>query len=162
MVFVTIGSSQFGFSRLLIEVDRLAGEGRLSDVMAQIGESDYRPWNCSWKRSLTPSEFSTWMGNADFIICHAGCGSLEEGLRHRKKIIAVPRRVCYKEAPDDHQFEIAHLLADHNRILLANDVDELAARVEEVSRWTPSFAPPRSGNPIAEYITRFITQKMAS
>jgi UDP-N-acetylglucosamine transferase subunit ALG13 len=160
MVFATIGSSEFGFLRLIVEVDRLAGAGLLSNVVAQIGETEYEPRHCIWQRFLTPSELCAAMQRADFVICHAGYGALEEGMRHRKKIIAVPRRVCYKEAPDDHQFEIAHLLAAHNRILLANDIDELAARIEEVSTWTPSFAPPRGGNPIVDYIRQFIIREV--
>jgi UDP-N-acetylglucosamine transferase subunit ALG13 len=160
MVFVTIGSSKFGFTRLIVEVDRLAGAGLLSNVVAQIGETEYEPRNCTWQRFLTPPEFCAGMQSADFVICHAGYGALEEGVRQRKKMIAVPRRVQYKEAPDDHQFEIARLLAAHNRILLANDVDELAARVEEVTTWTPSFAPPRSGNPIVDYIHQFIIREI--
>ena len=160
MVFLTIGSSEFGFIRLILEVDRLAGAGLLSDVVAQIGQTEYEPRNCTWLRSLTSSEFSANMESADFIICHAGYGTMEEGFRLRKKMIAVPRRVRHREAPDDHQFEIARLFEANNRILLAHDVDELAACVQQVSTWTPSFAPPRVGNPVADYIRQFIAQKM--
>jgi UDP-N-acetylglucosamine transferase subunit ALG13 len=160
MVFVTIGSSTFGFTRLIVEVDRLAGTGLLSDVVAQIGESEYEPRNCTWQRFLTPSEFCAGMQNADFVICHAGYGTLEEGLRLHKKMIAVPRRIQHKEAPDDHQIEIAHLLEANNRILLAHDMDELAACVQAVPTWIPSFASPRTGNPIVDRIRQFIKQEM--
>jgi len=160
MVFVTIGSSKFGFIRLIVEVDRLAGAGLLSDVVAQIGETEYEPRNCTWQRFLTPSEFCAGMQSADFVICHAGYGTLEEGMRQRKKMIAVPRQIEHKEAPDDHQIEIARLLKTNNRILLARDVDELAACVQAVRTWIPSFASPRVDNPIVDYIRQFIIREM--
>jgi len=162
MIFVTIGSSHFGFSRLIVEVDRLAGTGVLSDVVAQIGETEHEPRNCRWQRFLTPDQLQTQMQEADFVICHAGCGTLEDGLRLRKKMIVIPRLVQLKEAPDDHQWEIARLLAARNRILLAYEIQELAACVRQVHDWTPSFAPPRVGNPVVEYITEFITREVAS
>ena len=161
MIFVTIGSSHFGFARLIAEVDRLAGVGMLSDVVAQIGQTDYEPRHCFWQRFLTPAEVQTNMQKADFVICHAGCGTIEEGLHLCKKMIVVPRLGRLEEAPDDHQLEIARLLAAHNRILLAYEVQELAACVRQVYDWTPSFAPPRVGNPVVEYLVEFIAQEVA-
>jgi UDP-N-acetylglucosamine transferase subunit ALG13 len=161
MIFVTIGSSHFGFDRLITEVDRLAGEGRISDVTAQIGETAYEPRHCQWQRFLTPAQLRDHMQSADFVICHAGCGTLEDGLRLRKKMIVVPRLGRLKEAPDDHQGEIARLLAAHNRILLAHEVNDIAPCVAKVPTWSPCFAPPREGNPIVEYIVGFITQQVA-
>ncbi len=162
MIFVTIGSSHFGFARLIAEVDRLAGTGLLSDVVAQIGETEYEPQHCLWQRFLTTAQFQANMEKADFVICHAGCGTIEEGLHLHKKMIVVPRLGRLKEAPDDHQLEIARLLATRNRILLAYEVQELAACVRQVHDWTPSFAPPRVGNPVVEYITEFITREVVS
>jgi UDP-N-acetylglucosamine transferase subunit ALG13 len=156
MVFVTIGSSHFGFDRLIVEVDRLAGTGALSDVIAQIGETPYEPRHCRWQRFLTPAQMDEAMGNADFVICHAGCGTLEDGLRLRRKMIVMPRMGRLEEAPDDHQWEIARLLVARNRILLASDVADLAPCIQKVHTWSPSFAPPRVGNPVVEYITEFI------
>jgi UDP-N-acetylglucosamine transferase subunit ALG13 len=162
MVFVTIGSSHFGFDRLILEVDRLAGTGVLSDVVAQIGETTHEPRHCRWQRFLPPAQMQATMQNADFVICHAGCGTLEDGLRLRRKMIVVPRLARLKEAPDDHQWEIARLLVAHNRILLASDVQELAFWIQEVHTWSPSFAPPRVGNPVVEYIAEFILQEVAT
>ncbi len=162
MVFVTIGSSHFGFDRLIIEVDRLAGTGALSDVVAQIGETVHEPRHCRWQRFLTPAQVQETMRDASFVICHAGCGTLEDGLRLRRKMIVMPRQARFKEAPDDHQWEIARLLVAHKRILLASDVQELASRVQEVHTWSPSFAPPRVGNPVVEYLTEFIRREVAT
>jgi UDP-N-acetylglucosamine transferase subunit ALG13 len=157
---IVFWSSHFGFDRLIVEVDRLAGAGILSDVFAQIGETNYEPQHCRTQRFLTPAQFQANMQKADLVICHAGCGTLEEGLRQRKKMIVVPRLGRLREAPDDHQLEIAHLLASRNRILLAYEVEDLAACVRQVPTWTPSFAPPRAGSPIVKYIMDLITREV--
>ena len=162
MIFVTIGTNHFSFARLIAEVDRLAGVGVLTDVVAQIGSTDYEPRHCSWQRLLTPAELQAHMQKAQFVICHAGCGTIEQGLHLRKKMIVVPRLGRLEEAPDDHQLEIARLLAARNRILLVQEIQELAACVRAVSDWTPSFAPPRVGNPVVEYLTEFITREIAA
>jgi len=161
MVFVTIGSSHFGFDRLVTEVDRLAGRGEITDVLAQIGETQYVPQHCRWQRFLTPAQLCEYMEHADFVICHAGCGTLEDGLRLRKKMIVMPRQVRLQEAPDDHQWEIARLLAAHNRILLAQEASDIAPCVAKVPLWSPCFAPPRLGNPVVEYLLGFIAREIA-
>ena len=46
MIFVTLGSQKFQFNRLLIEIDRLIEEGKITEkVFAQTGYSDYKPKN---------------------------------------------------------------------------------------------------------------------
>jgi UDP-N-acetylglucosamine transferase subunit ALG13 len=161
MVFVTIGSTHFPFTRLIVEVDRLAAAGVLSDVVAQIGETPYEPAHCTWQRHMTQSDFRTNMTRAAFVISHAGCGTLEEGLRLQKKLIVMPRRVASKEATDDHQLEIVRLLVAANRILVASEVEDLIACIRQVSTWLPCFATPRAGNPVADYILKFIETELA-
>ena len=80
----------------------------------------------------------------------------------QKKMIVVPRLGRLEEAPDDHQLEIARPLVTYNRVLLAYEIQELAVRVREINDWTPSFAPPRVGNPVVAYLTEFITREIAT
>jgi UDP-N-acetylglucosamine transferase subunit ALG13 len=161
MVLVTIGSTRFPFTRLIVEADRLARAGDLSDVVAQIGETSYVPTCCLWQRHMAQSEVRAHMVRAEFVICHAGCGTMEEGLGLGKKLIVVPRRAKHGEAPDDHQLEIVQLLGAANRILAANEVEDLAACVRRVGEWIPCFGTPRIGNPVADYIAEFIETELA-
>ena len=53
MIFVTLGSQKFQFNRLLIEIDRLIEEKKITEeVFAQIGYSDYKPRNYEYKEFL--------------------------------------------------------------------------------------------------------------
>ena len=62
---------------------------------------------------------------ADIIICHAGVGTIFDGLHLGKKIIAVPRYAKYKEHVDDHQLEICDALENEKYILTCRDNDNL-------------------------------------
>ena len=159
MVFLTVGSSHLNFTRLIEAVDELAGSGVLQDVFAQIGNCDYVPRHCRWERHLSYELFQKNMREADYVICHGGDGTLEEGMRLQKKMIVVPRRVQHEEAPDDHQLEIVELLATKNRILGALKMEDLAVCIQRVPTWTPSPVSPRAGNPVADYINDLIRRE---
>ena len=54
MIFVTLGSQKFQFNRLLIEIDKLVDEGKITEeVFAQIGYSDYKPKNYKYKENTS-------------------------------------------------------------------------------------------------------------
>ena len=49
-IFITLGSQKFQFNRMLIEIDKLIENGKITDeVFAQTGASDYKPKNFKYK-----------------------------------------------------------------------------------------------------------------
>ena len=109
MIFVTVGSQKFQFNRLLKAVDALKLE---EEVFAQIGYSDYKPVNFSYKEFLDRDEFAEIMGKADIVITHGGTGAIIGAVKKGKKVIAVPRQAKYGEHVDDHQFQIIDQFAE--------------------------------------------------
>ena len=106
MTFVTLGTQDFPFNRLLELVDRLVEEGVLrGEVFAQVGHSTYVPRNYSHVDFLNPADYSRRIGEADLIIAHAGVGTIMSCLSSRKKLIVVPRAKAHGEHVDDHQFD---------------------------------------------------------
>lgn len=162
MVLVTVGSTHYGFSRLIREVDRLAGAGFLSEVTAQIGTSQYVPRHCGWNRFISSSELWRLIEVADFVICHAGCGTLEECLRAGKKMIVVPRRARDGEAPDDHQMEIVDVLESANRVLVVHEVADLLQKVQQVISWQPRLKVAQNRSLMLEHISTFIEQSFGA
>lgn len=107
MIFVTLGSQKFQFNRLLIEIDRLVEEGKITEkVFAQIGYSDYEPENYEYKNFLDRDEFSKIMSKCDKVITHGGTGAIIGAVKNRKKVIAIPRLAKYGEHVDNHQLQI--------------------------------------------------------
>ena len=54
MIFVTVGTHEQPFNRLIKEVDRLKKEGIITDeVFIQTGFSTYEPQYCDWKNIIS-------------------------------------------------------------------------------------------------------------
>jgi UDP-N-acetylglucosamine transferase subunit ALG13 len=124
MIFVTIGSSRYGFERLVKEMDEIAG--RIDErVIMQIGETSYEPKNARYFRFASKEEMDGLHEDVRVIVCHAGVGSILTALEHNKPLIAVPRKKKDGEAIDDHQLEIARELEKEEVITVVDDVEEL-------------------------------------
>lgn len=135
MIFITVGSQKFQFNRLLKEIDRLI-ENRIitKEVFAQIGVSDYKPQNYSYKNFISQDEFKEYMNKSDLIITHAGTGAIITALKKDKKVIAIPRLAKYNEHVDDHQIQLINEFKELNFIEPVYEIDELEQALVNVKR----------------------------
>lgn len=139
MVFLTVGTVDNDFSRLVEYVDRLVAEGKLEDVFGQIGPSRYTPENYQFHRFLSRTEMERKISEANLVIAHAGTGSANMSLTHSRKLIVVPRKAILGEHPDDHQEELAEYLRRKELALVAVDYDGLCRCIDTLSTWQPAF-----------------------
>ena len=108
MIFVTVGTHEQPFNRLIKEVDRLKKEGIITDeVFIQTGFSTYEPQYCDWKKLISYSEMDNYMTHSDIIITHGGPATFMGAIAKGKKPIVVPRQEKYGEHVNDHQLEFA-------------------------------------------------------
>lgn len=106
MIFVTVGTHEQQFNRLIEEVDRLKGNGFVNDeVIIQTGFCTYKPKYCTWSRLLTFEEMEDNIKKARIVITHGGPASFIAPLRIGKVPIVVPRQKHYGEHVNDHQME---------------------------------------------------------
>ncbi len=75
------------------------------------------------------------MEGADAVVCHAGAGSILCALRAGHVPVVVPRLKRYRETVDDHQVELAAVLAAEGKVISVEELDGLAEAV--------AAAPPR-------------------
>jgi len=68
---------------------------------------------------------------ARIIITHAGTGSMLNGVKRGKTVIAIPRLKKYGEHIDDHQLEIAGVFAEKKYVLLWNEGDSLYSILQQ-------------------------------
>ena len=108
MIFVTVGTHEQPFNRLIKEVDRLKKEGIITDeVFIQTGFSTYEPQYCDWKNIISYSEMEDYMNRADIIITHGGPATFMGAIAKGKKPIVVPRQEKFGEHVNNHQLEFA-------------------------------------------------------
>lgn len=125
MVFVCLGTNDKSFVRLLEEVDKQINVGNIKDeVVVQAGCTKYTSSNMTIVDLMSMREFSGYIKKCDLLICHGGVGTILDGLKNNKKIIAFPRLSKYGEHVNDHQVEIINEFYNSGYIL-TGDVDDL-------------------------------------
>ncbi|MHB8841322.1 MAG: PssE/Cps14G family polysaccharide biosynthesis glycosyltransferase [Candidatus Aquicultor sp.] len=124
MIFVTVGSDQFQFNRLIQAVDEYCGLEK-EHAYIQLGSSDYRPRHCQWSEFLPFDQVEALMKESSVVIAHAGAGTILECIRSGKVPIVVPRLSQFGEAIDDHQASFAYWMQEHGYAYVA-DLSNLA------------------------------------
>lgn len=127
MIFVTVGTHEQPFNRLIEAVDRLKEEGAITeDVMIQTGFSTYTPRFCAWKALLPYEEMTQNVANARIVITHGGPASFMMPLQLGKVPIVVPRQKQFHEHVNDHQVNFARAVAERmHTILPVYDIADL-------------------------------------
>ena len=135
MIFVTLGSQKFQFNRMLVEIDRLIEEGKITDkVFVLLSASDYKPKNFKYKDFLTQDEFKDYMKNANLVITHAGTGAIVTALKNDKLVIAIPRLARFGEHVDDHQIQLINEFKELNFIEPVYEIEQLGNALELVKK----------------------------
>lgn len=127
MIFVTVGTHEQQFNRLIKEIDRLKESGIIQeDVLMQTGFSTYEPKYCEWKKMLSYNEMNEMYEKADIIITHGGPASFMKALEMKKVPIVVPRQAQFDEHVNDHQVEFVKLVEERfNNIIGIYDIKDL-------------------------------------
>ncbi|MDF7639825.1 glycosyltransferase [Lactobacillus sp. ESL0791] len=104
MIFVTVGTHEQPFNRLIKKIDQLKGQNKITDeVFIQIGYSTYLPKNCQYQKFVSPAKMQLLIKQASVIITHGGPSSFIEVIRQGKTPIVVPRQKKFNEHVNDHQ-----------------------------------------------------------
>ena len=132
MIFVTVGTHEQPFNRLIQEVDHLVETGVIKEeVFIQTGYSIYEPKFCQWSRWISFDQMSKFMQKADIIITHGGPATFMSAITNGKKPIVVPRQEKFGEHVNDHQVDFARNVAKRmGTIILVEDVDKLGETIE--------------------------------
>ncbi|MCX8178498.1 MAG: beta-1,4-galactosyltransferase [Candidatus Aenigmarchaeota archaeon] len=126
MIFVTVGTDEHSFDRLVKKVDELISSGLIKDeVIIQIGNTKYEPKNPKWFRFETYEKIKELNKSSDLVITHGGAGSIITALMFGKRIIAVPRMKKYNEHVNDHQLELVKQMEKESRVIGVYDIDNL-------------------------------------
>ena len=134
MIFVTVGS-QLPFDRLIQTIDKWAAQNPQHPIFAQIGISPYKPQHIEFCQTMTPEEYSHYLQQADFIIAHAGMGTIISALETGKQLLLMPRLASQGEHRNDHQLatakhfaKLAHIIVANNELELVDSINQLCEK----------------------------------
>lgn len=138
MIFVTLGTHELEFNRILKYIEDLDISEK---VIIQSGNTDFKSNKYEVHKFLSNQEFDKIMKESELIICHGGVGSILSALRLNKKVITVPRLSRFKEHNDDHQYEICKKFHKDKYIINCMNFEEFKFAVEnykdlELDRYT--------------------------
>lgn len=138
MIFVTLGTQDKSFVRLLKNLDKIIKDNKINDeVIVQAGYTEYKSKNMKIFSTIPKDKFIEYIKTSDLIITHGGVGSIFDGLKNDKKVIAVPRLSKYNEHTNDHQLEVVEELSNQGYILPVFNMRDLADSIEKAKTWTP-------------------------
>lgn len=140
MILVTLGTQDKDFSRLLKNIDDEIKKGNINDkVVVQAGftSKNYKSDNMEIFDLIDREEFNEYIKKCDYLITHGGVGSILNGLKNNKKIIACPRLSRYREHINDHQVQIVNEFSSEGYILAYNDGDDLGKIIEKLKLFKP-------------------------
>ena len=131
MIFVTVGS-QLPFDRLVENMDEWAGLNRKHEVVIQSGESNTTLKSCHLKKYISPDEWEKYLQDADFVVSHAGMGTILKCIDNAKPLIVMPRKFKLGEVRNDHQIATASKLKYITNIYVVNSQHELFVAIEKI------------------------------
>ena len=128
MIFVTVGTHEQPFDRLISYVDRLKAVGLLDEeVVMQTGYSSYAPVHCSWSAFFPYGDMVRYVQQARIVITHGGPSSFIMPLQVGKIPVVVPRQKKFGEHVNDHQLIFARQVEQKQKnMIVVEDVDDLA------------------------------------
>ena len=127
MIFVTVGTHEQQFNRLVKAVDDLKRDGVITEeVFVQTGFSTYEPKYCQWSKLIPYQQMIKNVADARIVITHGGPASFIMPLQIQKIPIVVPRQHQFKEHVNNHQVEFARNVAKKMRIIIpVEDINKL-------------------------------------
>lgn len=149
LVFVTVGAT-LPFDRLIKLVETVKRKGYIPErVIAQCGVGGYQSSEFDTVETMDFGAVQELLNRADFVVCHAGTGSLVTALQNGCRTIAVPRRFSRSEHYDDHQAEIAAAFEERGLVLTVDSEEDLIAAFAEWRRRSPTLATRDASDMIA-------------
>ena len=132
MIFVTVGTHEQPFNRLIKKVDDLVASGDIKEkVIIQIGFSTYIPKNCEAHKMMSFDEMQQALRDARIVITHGGPSSFIEALQFGKVPIVVPRQEKFNEHVNNHQVDFIKLIAKRmNNIIPVYDINDLGQTID--------------------------------
>lgn len=140
MILVTLGTQDKKFSRLLEAVQKQIDLGNIKDkVIVQAGCTSFQSKDMEVFDLIPMDRFAELIKECNLLITHGGVGSIIEGLKNSKVVIAAPRLKKYKEHTNDHQLQIIENFSEEGFILPLYDFDKL----DEILIKSKKFIPKK-------------------
>lgn len=130
MIFVTVGTHEQQFNRLLKKMDQLKEQNYINEeIIIQTGYSTYKLKNCIEKKFLSYDEMHKYAKECRVMITHGGPASIFLAHQYGKIPVVLPRNPKFDEHVDEHQMLFCDRLSKLKKILLINNLDDIMQNI---------------------------------
>ena len=131
MIFVTVGTHEQGFDRLIKEIDNLKEKKIIQEkVIIQKGYTYYDPKYCETYKLIDYEKMQQYLKEARVVITHGGPASFMAPLSMGKIPIVIPRQKQFEEHVNDHQVDFVKQVTDrYNNIIPVYNISELKDKI---------------------------------
>lgn len=138
MIFVTVGTHEQPFNRLIQKIDELKRDSVITeDVVIQTGFSTYEPKYCKWQKLFPFQDMGKYVEQARIVITHGGPSSFIMPLQIRKIPVVVPRQSKFNEHVNDHQVLFARALKErYSNLIVVEDIEKLGEVIHDYDKIT--------------------------
>lgn len=156
MIFVTLGTQDKPFPRLLEKIEEQIKKGNIKEeVIVQAGYTKFESKYMKILGMIPMEEYNEYMKKCDLLITHGGVGSIFDALKLGKKIIGCPRLKKYGEHLNDHQIQLIESFHEKGYLLAYNEEDDLAEILKKVKKMKP-IKYKSNNQKMLDIITNFI------
>lgn len=141
MIFITVGTHEQPFDRLLKYMDRFIDENDIAEeIICQSGYSTYMPRNFKVTSFLKHTEILNYIDEARLVITHGGPSSFIPVLAKGKEPVVVPRKAMYSEHVNNHQVDFCRKVNDtQHTIKLIENYSDFKNALLNKKKHTSSF-----------------------
>ena len=131
MIFVSVGTHEQGFDRLIKQLDIIATNPGIPPIVIQKGYTEYEPINCKHADLISPDQMEEYMNKADLVITHGGPSTYMTALSKNKPTIVVPRLSEFNEHVNDHQLTFTEQIIENSNydFAIVTDMDLLESTI---------------------------------
>jgi UDP-N-acetylglucosamine transferase subunit ALG13 len=155
VIFVTVGTHDAPFDRLLQAIDALELD---EELIVQHGPSSILPSRAHCVDYLAFDDLVDHVRRARIVVAHAGVGTVLVVLASHKRPVVVPRLHSFREHVDDHQLDFARRVRDAGLVQLVED----PSRLGEILRSSVD-APTATGHQtgLADDLRAYLVSQLA-
>ncbi|MEB3376387.1 glycosyltransferase [Pediococcus pentosaceus] len=133
MIFVTVGTHEQPFNRLVKHMDLYQRDHNEEKVVIQTGYSDYQCEFAEGHKFLSFQEMDEYITKADVIITHGGPSSFLAVIEKEKAVIVVPREFKYGEHVNNHQVDFLKKISElYSQIIPVYNIIDLDKYIKKL------------------------------
>jgi UDP-N-acetylglucosamine transferase subunit ALG13 len=137
LIFVTVGTS-LPHDELIQRIDELARDGKITDVIAQVGAGHFHPKHIESFRFAPNLE--EYYDKAEIVISNCGAGTIMENVTRGRRLVAIQN----PDVTGGHEWELVTKMEKGKHLIWCKSLDELAECIERARNMRfEKFEPER-------------------